>query len=197
MAWERNGYVTFGCFNNFSKVTDEMLLVWKEILCQCPDSHLLLKHKLFDSEEGRQWTLHRLRKLCMPVERIDFRGFSADYLQEYNDIDVALDTYPYTGGLTTMEALLMGVPVVSLYGTCHGTRFGFSFFRNAGFEDLAADSKAGYVQLACGLADDRELLAFLHGNLRSMVQKSPLLDGRNYVRDVENLYRYILADKRC
>ena len=197
MAWERNGYVTFGCFNNFSKVTDEMLLVWKEILCQCPDSHLLLKHKLFDSEEGRQWTLHRMRKLCMPVERIDFRGFSADYLQEYNDIDVALDTYPYTGGLTTMEALLMGVPVVSLYGTCHGTRFGFSFFRNAGFEDLAADSKAGYVQLACGLADDRELLAFLHGNLHSMVQKSPLLAGRNYVRDVENLYRYILADKRC
>lgn len=196
MAWERNGYVTFGCFNNFSKVTDEMLLVWKEILCQCPDSHLLLKHKLFDSEEGRQWTLHRLRKLCMPVERIDFRGFSADYLQEYNDIDVALDTYPYTGGLTTMEALLMGVPVVSLYGTCHGTRFGFSFFRNAGFEDLAADSKAGYVQLACGLADDRELLAFLHGNLHSMVQKSPLLAGRNYVRDVENLYRYIWADKR-
>ena len=197
MAWERNGYVTFGCFNNFSKVTDEMLLVWKEILCQCPDSHLLLKHKLFDSEEGRQWTLHRLRKLCMPVERIDFRGFSADYLQEYNDIDVALDTYPYTGGLTNMEALLMGVPVVSIYGTSHGTRFGFSFFRNAGFEDLAADSKAGYVQLACGLADDRELLAFLHGNLHSMVQKSPLLAGRNYVRDVENLYRYILADKRC
>lgn len=197
MAWERNGYVTFGCFNNFSKVTDEMLLVWKEILCQCPDSHLLLKHKLFDSEEGRQWTLHRMRKLCMPVERIDFRGFSADYLQEYNDIDVALDTYPYTGGLTTVEALLMGVPVVSLYGTCHGTRFGCSFFRNAGVEDLAADSKAGYVQLACGLADDRELLAFLHGNLHSMVQKSPLLAGRNYVRDVENLYRYILADKRC
>ena len=95
-----------------------------------------------------------------------------------------------------MEALLMGVPVVSLYGTCHGTRFGFSFFRNAGVEDLAADSKAGYVQLACGLADDRELLAFLHGNLHSMVQKSPLLAGRNYVRDVENLYRYILADKR-
>ena len=197
MAWERNGYVTFGCFNNFSKVTDEMLLVWKEILCKCPDSHLLLKHKLFDSEEGRQWTLHRLRKLCMPVERIDFRGFSADYLQEYNDIDVALDTYPYTGGLTTVEALLMGVPVVSIYGTSHGTRFGFSFFHNAGFEDLAADSKAGYVQLACGLADDRELLAFLHGNLHSMVQKSPLLAGRNYVRDVENLYRYILADKRC
>ncbi|MGM9579896.1 MAG: hypothetical protein ACI3U2_01510 [Anaerovibrio sp.] len=196
MVWERNGYVTFGCFNNFSKVTDEMLLAWQKILCRCPGSRLLLKHKLFDSEEGRQWAITRMQRLALPVERIELRGFSAGYLQEYNDVDVALDTYPYTGGLTTVEALLMGVPVVSLYGNRHGTRFGLSFLCNIGIAALASADLGEYVQLACGLAADRELLAFLHDNLRSMVQKSPLLAGRNYVRDVEDLYRYILAAKR-
>ena len=197
MAWERNGYVTFGCFNNFSKVTDEMLLVWKEILCQCPDSHLLLKHKLFDSEEGRQWTLHRLRKLCMPVERIDFRGFSADYLQEYNDIDVVLDTYPYTGGLTTVEALLMGVPVISLYGTYHGTRFGFSFLSNIGLSELAAENKEDYAGLALGLSQDKKLLRCLHRELRDMVQASPLMDGIGYCRNVEKLYGKLAMAHSC
>lgn len=188
MAWERNGYVTFGCFNNFSKVTDEMLLVWKEILCQCPDSHLLLKHKLFDSEEGRQWTLHRFQKMELPVERIDFRGFSADYLQEYNDVDVALDTFPYTGGLTTVEALLMGVPVVSMYGDRHGTRFGLSFLSNIGMAELATDNRDTYIKLAAGLAEDKDLMIVLHGSLRSMVQKSPLMDVVGYCKDIEQMY---------
>ena len=192
MAWERNGYVTFGCFNNFSKVTDEMLLVWKEILCQCPDSHLLLKHKLFDSEEGRQWTLYRLQRLELPVERVDFRGFSAEYLQEYNDIDIALDTFPYTGGLTTVEALLMGVPVVSMYGDRHGTRFGLSFLSNIGMAELATDNRGMYVTLAAGLAEDKDLLKALHGRLRSTVQKSPLMNGVNYCNDVEWMYRKLL-----
>ena len=192
MAWERNGYVTFGCCNNFSKVTDDMLLVWKEILCQCPDSHLLLKHKLFDSEEGRQWTLYRLQRLKLPVERVDFRGFSAEYLQEYNDIDIALDTFPYTGGLTTVEALLMGVPVVSMYGARHGTRFGLSFLSNIGMAELATDNRGMYVTLAAGLAEDKDLLKALHGRLRSTVQKSPLMNGVNYCNDVEWMYRKLL-----
>ena len=189
MAWERNGYVTFGCFNNFSKVTDEMLLSWKEILCQCPDSHLLLKHKIFDSEEGRMWTVHRLQKLGLPVERVDFSGFSAEYLQEYNNVDIALDTFPYTGGLTTIEALLMGVPVISLYGDRHGTRFGLSFLSNIGMSELATDNIATYIGLAAGFAADKNLLKVLHGSLRSMVQKSPLMDGAGYCRDVERMYR--------
>ena len=192
MAWERNGYVTFGCFNNFSKVTDEMLLVWKEILYKCPSSRLLLKHKLFDSEEGRQWTLYRMQKLELPVERIDFRGFSASYLQEYNEIDIALDTFPYTGGLTTVEALLMGIPVISLYGSRHGMRFGLSFLSNIGMEELATDNKDTYISVAAGLAADKELLKALHGKLRSMVQESPLMDGAGYCRDVERMYRKLL-----
>lgn len=192
MAWEKNGYITFGCFNNFSKVTDEMLLVWKEILYKCPSSRLLLKHKLFDSEEGRQWTLHRLQKLQLPVERIDFRGFSANYLQEYNEIDIALDTFPYTGGLTTIEALLMGVPVISMYGDRHGTRFGLSFLSNIGMAELATDNRYTYIKLAAGIAEDKDLLKALHGRIRSIVQKSSLMDGVGYCREVEQMYRGLL-----
>ena len=184
--------MTFGCFNNFSKVTDEMLLVWKEILYKCPSSRLLLKHKLFDSEEGRQWTLYRMQKLQLPVERIDFRGFSVNYLQEYNEIDIALDTFPYTGGLTTVEALLIGVPVVSMYGDRHGTRFGLSFLSNIGMAELATDNRYTYIKLAAGIAEDKDLLKALHGRIRSIVQKSSLMDGVGYSREVEQMYRGLL-----
>lgn len=127
MAWEKNGYITFGCFNNFSKVNDEQLKIWDRIMRLCPQSHLLLKHQLFDSAEGRAWTIERMKRLGLSVDRVEMRGFSADYLSEYYDVDIALDTFPYTGGVTTLEAMFMGVPVVSRYGSRHGTRFGLSF----------------------------------------------------------------------
>lgn len=126
------------------------------------------------------------------MERIDFRGFSADYLQEYNEVDIALDTFPYTGGLTTVEALLMGVPVISMYGDRHGTRFGLGFLSNIGMAELATDNKDTYISVAAGIAADKELLKVLHGKLRSMVQESPLMDGAGYCRDVERMYRKLL-----
>lgn len=192
MAWQRNGYITFGCFNNFSKVTDEMLKIWHRIMQACPGSRLLLKHQLFDSAEGRGWTLRRMKGLGFSVGRVELRGFSENYLAEYRDMDIALDTFPYTGGITTLESLYMGVPVVSWYGSRHGTRFGLSFLRNIGISELAADNGAKYVQIAAGLAADKALLGLLHKNLRGMVEKSPLMDGRRYCREVEELYMCLL-----
>ena len=192
MAWERNGYITFGCFNNFSKVTDEMLMAWGRILQACAGSRLLLKHKLFDSAEGREWTVQRMKRLGLPVERIELRGFSLVYLQEYYDIDIALDTFPYTGGLTTMEALYMGVPVVSRYGSRHGTRFGLSFLSNIGLPELAAGDADEYVNIAARLADDKEILCLLHQEVRNLLCHSPLLDGESYCREVEKLYKSLM-----
>lgn len=192
MAWQRNGYVTLGCFNNFSKVTDEMLAVWGKILQAVPDSHLLLKHQLFDGSEGRDWTLRRMKKLGLPVGRIELRGFSADYLSEYHDVDIALDTFPYTGGLTTLEALYMGVPVVSMYGDRHGTRFGWSFLNNLGLPELAAKDADGYVQNVVRLAEDKELLRLLHRELRGLLEGSYLMDGEKYCHEVESMYRRLV-----
>jgi predicted O-linked N-acetylglucosamine transferase (SPINDLY family) len=184
--------IVFGCFNNFRKVTDAMLRLWAEILCQVPGAKLLLKHQAFDSQEGCRAAGKRLAAAGIPLMRTVLQGFSAEYLDEYNNVDIALDTFPYTGGLTTVEALLMGVPVVSLYGGRHGTCFGLSLLANAGLPELAAASPPEYVARAVALARDRELLQLLHSRLRQMLQQSPLMDGRDYAHEAEKLYRTVL-----
>ncbi len=188
----QNGYITFGSFNNFAKVNDGMLRLWREILQQVPHSRLILKHQLLGTEEGRAYTMARLQKLQLPLSRIELRPYSASYLQEYGDMDIALDTAPYPGGLTTCEALYMGVPVVTLAGDRHGARFGVSFLQNLGLGDLSASSDEQYVDIAVALAGDGELLMGLRQNLRQMMQTSPLMDARGYMTDVEQLYRKIM-----
>ena len=191
----QNNYITFGSFNNFAKVNDGMLCLWRELLQQVPNSRLLLKHQLLGTEEGREYTLSRLRKLQLPIERIELRSYSADYLREYGDMDIALDTSPYPGGLTTCEALYMGVPVVTLTGNRHGARFGKSFLCNLGLGELVAESPEQYVNIARTLAGDGELLTALRQTLRRMMLASPLMDSRMYMQDVENLYRQIMLKR--
>lgn len=191
----KNGYVTFGCFNNFAKVNDGMLLVWKEILQRVPDSHLLLKHSLLGTEEGLSYTQQRFERLGMPMERIEFRGLSRDYLEQYNDMDIALDTSPYPGGLTTCEALYMGVPVVTLKGNRHGARFGYSFLANLGLQELVAEDAKGYVDIAVKIAGDSELLSLLRANLRRMMKVSPLMDSAGYMQALENIYEKCLFER--
>lgn len=191
----RNGYVTFGCFNNFAKVTDEMLRLWAGILAEVPGSRLLLKHRLFNHTEGRTYAWQRLDRQGIPQGRVELRGLSADYLSQYDDMDIALDTYPYTGGLTTFEALFMGVPVVSLYGSSHGTRFGRSLLMNAGLGELSAATAAEYAARSIGLARDWELLTGLRQELRRMVARSPLMDSRAYMRAVEAAYEKIWKER--
>lgn len=181
--------VTFGCFNNFSKVTDEMLLAWSEILRRVPGSRLILKHRIFDSEEGRQSARERFRRLGIHDAATEMRGFSRDYLREYGDIDIALDTYPYVGCITTCEALYSGVPVISLYGQRLGTRFGYSILKTIGLEELAAASCEEYVSRAVALAGDKPLIAMLHKNLRCMMRSSPLMDMQRYIHAAEELYQ--------
>ncbi len=192
------GFVTFGCFNNFSKVTDGMLALWRQILMAVPGAHLLLKHAIFGSEEGRTYTRKRLQRLGFSDElcgRVEMRGLSREYLREYGDMDIALDTFPYPGGLTTCEALMMGVPVVSLVGERHGARFGRSFLENLGLGELAVDTRERYAELAAGLAQDAQTLAALRQVLRPKMLQSPIMDGASYVRDVEALFRQLVTEK--
>lgn len=193
----KDGRVTFGCFNNFAKVTDEMLQLWSEILGRVPGSQLLLKHKLFSSAEGRSYTQRRLEKAYIDLERVQLQGFSTDYLTMYKNIDLALDTYPYTGGLTTCEALYMGVPVISRYGARHGSRFGYSLLMNLGLGELAAPDAQSYVERAVAVAGDVQLLTMLRQQLRGMMRRSPLMDGPGYAREVESLYRQIWGEHIC
>ena len=124
------GHVTFGCFNQFDKVTDEMLSVWAEILRLVPGSKLFLKGSAFDRRERTDEIAKRLTEAGISMESVELEGYTDKYLDAYGRVDIAMDTYPYPGGGTTCDALYMGVPVVSLYGRHHHQRFGYSLLQN-------------------------------------------------------------------
>ena len=188
---ERRGYVTFGSFNNFSKVTEEVLHLWRALLDAVPHARLLVKSKLFGSAEGREIAAERFARCGIAAERVEMRGFGPHHLAEYGDMDIALDTFPYTGGMTTCEALAMGVPVVTLRGESHGARFGESLLRNANQPELIAATPEDYVRLAVRLASSPEQLRTLRMGLRPRLERSPLMDAHTYVRDVEAAYTEI------
>lgn len=191
----RNGRVTFGSFNQFGKITDATLATWKKILDAVPGSRLLLKHKIFARRDGRDFIGARLRSVGFDVARVEMRAYSANHLVEYGDVDIALDTFPYAGGVTTCEALYMGVPVVSRFGDRHGTRFGLSILSNVGLAELAVVSNEAYVARAVGLARDVELLTLLRKNLRGMMRRSPLMDTRGYVRAVTEAFVNLVTNR--
>lgn len=191
----KNGYVTFGCFNKFGKVTDSILQAWKKILDAVPNSRLILKHKLFATDDGKKFVSERLKSFGFDLARVEMRKFDKGYLHEYGDIDIQLDTFPYTGGVTTCEALHMGVPVINRYGDRHGTRFGLSILSNIGLEGFAVDNFDDYTKMAIALANDWDLLKILRKNLRGMMEKSPLMDSASYIRDVEKVFIKILHDE--
>ena len=192
----KNDFVTFGSFNQFRKVTDSILTAWKKILDAVPKSKLILKHEIFNTEDGKNFVGERLKSFGFDLARIEMRPYSPNWFLEYNDVDIALDTFPYTGGVTTCEALYMGVPVVSLYGDRHGSRFGLSILSNIGLEELAVASYDEYINRAVMLANDRELLTLLRKNLRTMMKKSPLMDSANYLHEIQEAFIKILNDER-
>ena len=185
----QNDYITYGCFNNFAKVSDEVLYLWRAILEQMPDSILIIKGKICSIKSGREIVTERLQKMSFPMKRIELRPYSPDYLEQYRDIDIALDTFPYNGGLTTCEALYMGVPVITLRGKSHGTRFGVSILTNADLNELIAKNPMEYVKKAVQLGKRKELIAGYHAGLREHLLKSSLMNSRQYMREVETCYR--------
>lgn len=122
------------------------------------------------------------------LNRLIFEEASSDYMKRYLDVDIALDTYPYTGGGTTCDALYMGIPVVSLYGKRRSSRFSYSILKNIGLEDLTAENYETYIEIAVSLAHDADLINRLHNNIRSMMKKSPVMNQRKYINKLEAEY---------
>ncbi len=190
-AARRNGYVTFGSFNNFAKVTRETLVLWRGALEATPDSRLLIKGKIGSIPDGKAEVMERLSAIGIDTERVDIRPYSPDYLEQYADVDIALDTTPYNGGLTTCEALSMGVPVVSLRGTTHSSSYGATILENAGLPELIAANEIEYVRKAARIASSMPILEKFHSGLRAVVEKSRLMDGPTYMKDMEIQYHRI------
>lgn len=187
----KNGYITFGSFNSYHKITDEMVAVWSRILQRVPESRLLLKCQVFLDESMRHKVAERFAKHGIESWRLLLEPTSSDYMQRYLAVDIALDTYPYTGGGTTLDALYMGVPVVSRYGNRRSSRFGLSILANAGLPWLAAADVQAYIELAVALAEDRSLLNDFHLGFRYLLGRSNVMNGRMYMRELEKQYVYL------
>ncbi|MBR5163543.1 MAG: hypothetical protein IKW79_05935, partial [Schwartzia sp.] len=190
----RNGYITYGSFNSFGKMSDDALRLWAEILDKTPNARLLLKGDIFNEPENREYALDRMERMGIPRDRVEAREFSLEYIEEYKDMDISLDTFPYPGGGTTCDALFMGVPVVTMAGADHGARFGKSLLMNLGLGELVANTPEEYVQKAVGIAGDRELLCALRKNLRDMMRRSPLMNEEQYGADLAAAYETIWKD---
>lgn len=185
--WQLHKPVIFGSFSNFLKLNDEILLTWRKIMMQVPNARLLLKNVRPHEQELAELA-DRMQALGFEMERVELRPGTKYYLDDYADMDIALDTFPYPGGGTTCEALYMGVPVVSRYGRRHGSRFGYSILKNMGLEELTAATEDEYIRIAVALANEADLLRSLHGNLRKIMQASPLMDAKGYLQDMEAAY---------
>lgn len=183
-----NGRVTFGCLNNFCKVTDQTLVLWSNVLQAVEGSRLLL---LAPAGEARRRVLERFRETNVDPCRIEFAGHRprAKYLELYHQIDVCLDTLPYNGHTTSLDSLWMGVPVVTRVGRTVVGRAGYSQLTNLGLTELVAWSDDEFVSIAAGLAGDRARLTQLRATLRSRMEASPLMDAPRFARNIEAAFR--------
>lgn len=189
LPFKDNGYVTFGSFYHFTKLPDEFLAVWGRILRAVPNAKLVLKSRIFGSGYGRQETKFRLGRLGFPAERVEL--IPSGRVQEpadYLGIDIMLDTYPYQGGVYTCDALYMGAPTIVMTGKRHSMRFGYSILKNIGMEECIAFNADDYVRKAAALANHPQKLASLQRSLRARMLKSPLMDARRFVSNVERAY---------
>jgi predicted O-linked N-acetylglucosamine transferase (SPINDLY family) len=189
---ERNGFVTFCSFNNFAKVNDEVIALWREILDELPEARLLLKSEVFADEV----TAANIIQLSgLPRERLILIGTTPDrgaHLALYGQVDIALDTFPYNGTTTTCEALYMGVPVVTLRGEHHAARVGGTLLEAVGTPELMAENRANYVAAAVSLAQDLPKLRQLRAGLRGMLEGSALMDRHGFAVKIEAAYREML-----
>jgi predicted O-linked N-acetylglucosamine transferase (SPINDLY family) len=174
------GVLTFGSFNNVAKLSDATLLLWAQVLHAVPGSRLLLKARALGEEIARRNILDFLQSAGIAADRVDLRSRvdgKADHLSVYNEIDVALDCYPYNGATTTCEALWMGVPVVSLRGRTHTSRMGHSILTAAGKPDWVTHDRDSFVGTAVALANDLALRAAWRQQAREWLKASELFDA--------------------
>jgi predicted O-linked N-acetylglucosamine transferase (SPINDLY family) len=192
----RRGHVTFGSFNNVSKVTDDVVRTWTRVLAAVPGSRLVLKGQMLASEAARLRVEQAFAAAGLAPGRLELRPWitgGTHPLAAHGDIDIALDTFPYNGTTTTFEALWMGVPVVTQRGARHAARVGASILTHLGRDAWIAAGTDEYVATAVRLAGDPGELARLRGTLRGALQVSSLCDAAGFAARIEDAFRRLVA----
>lgn len=182
-----NGYVTFGCLNNFCKINDGVLALWSRVLAMAVGSHLLLLAPLGESRQ------RVVEKLGVSPDRIEFvqRMKRDRYLQTYDRIDIVLDTFPSNGHTTNLDSTWMGVPFVTLRGQTGVARGGVSILSNLGLTEFIAETPDQYLAIATTLCADLPKLSQLRSTLRARLAGSPLMNAPQFAAGIEAAYRQI------
>jgi predicted O-linked N-acetylglucosamine transferase (SPINDLY family) len=178
------GHITFGCFNSPAKFSRGSFDAWAAILRQVPASRLLLKYGALGESLVQAWIGKQFAERGVEPDRILMEGWSDHHelLATYHRIDLALDTQPYSGGLTTCEALWMGVPVITYPGATFAGRHSLSHLTNAGYEQFVANDKDAYIDLAVTWANRPNELAEIRAAMREHVGSSPLCDAKTFAK---------------
>jgi predicted O-linked N-acetylglucosamine transferase (SPINDLY family) len=187
----RNGFITFGSLNTLSKLTDEVIALWSGLMQAVPGSRLVLQAEPLGHDWVRQRIIAKFASHGVDRERLDLHKRSVtivEHLELYNEIDIALDPFPWGGHTTTCTALFMGVPVVTLRGRRMASRMSASALHRMGFDAWIAETPEQYLQIAARLAGDVERLATIRQAQRMVFATSGLMDGHRLARAVEAAY---------
>ncbi|MCK0744895.1 tetratricopeptide repeat protein [Chromohalobacter nigrandesensis] len=190
---QHNGYITLACFNNPTKLNDVALKQWASIMHELPNSRLLLKGRPYTSDSFCERLYATLEAEGIARERLIIEGPGNNYemLEAYNRADIALDPWPYSGGLTTCESFIMGVPVVTLPGPTFAGRHSATHLVHAGMPELVVNSWEEYRARVIELASDLESLGTIRQHLRDILLQSPVCDGPRFARHFTDAMRAI------
>lgn len=192
-----NGYVTLGCFQNFAKVSDEVLQLWSQVIKAIPNAQLRWQTGSFKDQEVLDTTKDRLLKAGFELNRVRLIGSVArqDYFKTYHEIDFLLDSFPFSGCTTTCEGLWMGVPTLTLPGNSLVSRQGASFMTAVGLENWVAIDQADFVKKAVSFASDLVGLSHLRSQLRTQMLQSLVGDGSRFAKNLEQVLHNMWSEK--
>ena len=181
----KNNYITFGSVNKLTKISDETVNLWSKVLTSVPSSKLLLKNKDFDNPKIVENTISRFAKHNVNKNRLLLKGESPtrqELLEIYNEIDIALDPFPFQGNTTTCEAVWMGVPVLTLKGNRYLFHFGESINSNLGMPNWIAENHEDYIAKAIKFSSDLDNLSKIRMSLRRIGLQSPVFDAPRFTK---------------
>lgn len=186
-----NGFITFGCFHSFTKLTDQVLKTWSEILKRVPNSKLFFKCKELKEHRIQDRLLENMIKFGIAEDRIIIEGPSPleEYFGSYHSIDIGLDPFPYNSGTLGYHSLWMGVPFIALIGDRLASRVGYSALYSVGLDDLAADTSEQYINKAVELAENTNKLKTIRSTLRKNALDSNLFSGEYTAGELTEVFK--------
>ncbi|RZB34890.1 MAG: protein O-GlcNAc transferase [Desulfobacteraceae bacterium Eth-SRB1] len=190
----RRGGIIFGCFNNIQKLTPKAVELWSKILKEVEGSELHLKAKQLNTEFIWDNIMKKFAKYGISEERVKCLGYTAtreEHLRLYGSMDISLDTFPYNGTVTTLEALWMNIPVITLVGESHAQRVSYSILKNLNLDQLIAFTEEEYVSKSIELAENPEIIRGLKTKMRKNLLASSICNPRVITREMELNFKRI------